>query len=67
MKNSLVEDILDSRLPPLRKAEYLLSVFYTDFNRREVELTDADDMKFQRALLELIAERQGGESNGKKQ
>ena len=54
MKKPLAADILAAPLPPLRKAEYLLSVFYTDFNRREVKLTDTDDMKFQRALAELI-------------
>ena len=53
MENDLVGEILGSGLPPLRKAEYLLSVFYTDFNRREVKLTDSDDVNFQRALAEL--------------
>jgi len=53
MRNDLVEEIMGSGLPPLRKAEYLLSVFYTDFNRREVKLTDSDDINFQRALAEL--------------
>ena len=53
MENDLVGEILGSGLPPLRKAEYLLSVFYTDFNRREVKLTDSDDINFQRALAEL--------------
>lgn len=53
MRNDLAGEILNSGLPPLRKAEYLLSVFYTDFNRREVKLTDSDDINFQRALAEL--------------
>lgn len=58
MKNGLAEEVLDSGLPPLYKADYLLSVFYTDFNRREVKLTDRDDINFQRALAELA--RRGG-------
>lgn len=59
MKNDLAGEVLDSGLPPLQKADYLLSVFYTDFNRREVKLTDSDDINFQRALAELA--RRGGE------
>ncbi|MDO8804243.1 MAG: hypothetical protein Q7R35_07420 [Elusimicrobiota bacterium] len=59
LKNDLAEEILGSGLPPLRKADYLLSVFYTDFNRREVKLTDSDDINFQRALAELARRGSG--------
>ena len=54
MKNPLAAAVLDSPLPPTQKADYLLSVFYTDFNRRMVKLTDSDDINFQQALAELI-------------
>ena len=54
MKNPLAAAILESQLPPPQKADYLLSVFYTDFNRRMVKLTDSDDINFQQALAELI-------------
>lgn len=54
VKKPLVADVLASGLPPPRQAEYLLSVFYTAFNRREVKLSDSDDMDFQRALTATI-------------
>ncbi|HNW45375.1 MAG TPA: hypothetical protein PKI19_12795 [Elusimicrobiales bacterium] len=63
IRKPLAADVLASALPPLRKAEYLLSVFYTDFNRQEVKLTDADDINFQQALAEQI--ERGGKENGK--
>lgn len=56
MTRAPASDVLESGLPPLRKAEYLLSVFYTDYNRREATLTDKDDMDFQQALAESIQE-----------
>lgn len=57
-ETGLAQEVLESGLPPLQKADYLLSVLYTEFNRREVKLTDADDINFQRALAELA--RRGG-------
>jgi len=64
MKNPLAAAILESQLPPPQKADYLLSVFYTDFNRRMVKLTDSDDINFQQALAELI--QRGGKHNDEK-
>lgn len=64
-KNPLAAEVLASPLPPLRKADYLLSVFYSEYNRREVKLTDADDVNFQRALTELSAN--GGKQNEEKE
>ncbi|MBI4350880.1 MAG: hypothetical protein HY550_05540 [Elusimicrobia bacterium] len=63
-KEPLAAEILASGLPPLHKADYLLSVFYSEYNRREVKLTDTDDVNFQRALAELLAN--GGKQNEEK-
>ena len=63
-KNPLASDVLASRLPPLHKADYLLSVFYSEYNRREVKLTDTDDVNFQMALAELNGN--GGKENEEK-
>ncbi|OGS05897.1 MAG: hypothetical protein A3I76_08370 [Elusimicrobia bacterium RIFCSPLOWO2_02_FULL_61_11] len=63
-KNPLAAEVLASRLPPLHKADYLLSVFYSEYNRREVKLTDTDDVNFQMALAELSGN--GGKENEEK-
>ena len=63
LKEPLVAEVLSSRLPPLHKADYLLSVLYTEYNRREVKLTDSDDVNFQRALAALA---NGGKENEEK-
>ena len=52
-KAPLAAAVLAAPLPPLHKADYLLSVFYSEYNRREVKLTDSDDVNFQMALAEL--------------
>jgi hypothetical protein len=56
-KNPLINAILSSRLAPQEQAVYLASVAFTAFNRLECRVSDADDVRFQEALADLILRR----------
>lgn len=61
IREDLPSEVLASGLPVSAKADYLLSVFYSEYNRQEVKLTDEDDVNFQRALAVLALEKERGD------
>ena len=56
----LMETMLGSTLLEADKAAYLASLVYTAANRELASMTDQDDVKFQQALADHVAEKRDG-------
>ena len=54
----LMETMLGSALPDAEKAAFMASLVYTAANRELASMTDLDDVKFQQALADHVAQRQ---------
>ena len=54
----LMEAMLGSALPDAEKAAFVASLVYTAANRELTSVTDQDDVKFQQALADRVAQRQ---------
>jgi hypothetical protein len=56
----LMKTMLGSALPDADKAAFMASLVYTAANRKLASVTDLDDVKFQQALADHLAEERAG-------